>query len=65
MGMEAIELFNKVPSNMLDNAIYICVLNACSHSAFIDQAWKIFEQIPSNQRTPQIYTTMVIVFNEN
>jgi hypothetical protein len=65
MGSEAIELFNKVPSNMLNDIIYLCILNACSHSALIDQAWKIFEQIPSDQRTTGIYTTMVLVLNEN
>ena len=64
MGIEAIELFNRIPSNMLDDVIYICVLNACSHSGLADQAWKIFETIPSNQRTEQIYTTMVIVINK-
>ncbi len=63
MGIEAVELFNKVPSNMLDNIIYVCVLNACSHSALIDQAWKIFKKIPLNQRTEQIYTTMVNSFH--
>lgn len=62
MGLEAIELFNKIPSNKLDNVIYICVLNACSHSALLDQAWKIFNKIPFNQRTEQIYTTMVNTF---
>jgi len=64
MGIEAIELFNKIPSNMLNETIYICVLNACSHSALIDQARKIFEQIPLEKRTVEIYTTMVIVFNQ-
>jgi hypothetical protein len=59
MGYEAVKLFNEVPSNILDNCIYICVLNACSHSALIDQAWKIFEKIPQDQKTDQIYTTMV------
>ncbi|CAF3240268.1 unnamed protein product [Rotaria socialis] len=59
MGLEAIESFNRIPSNMLDNVIYICALNACSHSALIGQAWEIFEKIPLNQRTEQIYTTMV------
>ncbi len=65
MGTEAIELFDKVPSNMLDSCIYVCVLNACSHSALVDSALKIYETIPFNQRTEQIYTTMVgIVFNK-
>jgi hypothetical protein len=59
MGIEAIELFKKVPTNMLNNTIYLCVLNACSHSALIDQALKIFQKIPFNQTTERIYTTMV------
>ncbi len=59
MGIEAIEFFNKVPTNMLNNTIYLCVLNACSHSALVDQALKVFEKIPFNQRTKKIYTTMV------
>jgi hypothetical protein len=59
MGIEAVELFNKVPSNMLDDCIYVCVLNACSHSALVDQAWNIFEKVPFQQRTDQVFTTMV------
>lgn len=59
MGFEAVELFNKIPLSMLDNVIYVCILNACSHSALLGEAWKIFENIPVNQRTEQIYTTMV------
>jgi pentatricopeptide repeat protein len=59
MGIEAIKLFNKVPTNILDNCIYVCVLNACSHSALVDEARKIFEKIQVDRRTEQIYTTMV------
>ena len=59
MGSEAIEIFNKVPSHILDSCIYVCVLNACSHSALVDQAQKIFGQIPFDQRTEKIVTTMV------
>ncbi len=59
MGIEAIELFNKVPTNILNDTIYVCVLNACSHSGLVDQALKIFEKIPLDQRTEKIYTTMV------
>ena len=59
MGIEAIQFFNQIPSNMLNDCIYVCVLNACSHSALVDQAWQIFENVPFDQRTEQIYTTMV------
>ncbi|CAF4468152.1 unnamed protein product, partial [Adineta steineri] len=44
-------------------AIYVCVLNACSHSALVNQAQEIFHSIPSDQRTEQIYTTMVDSFS--
>jgi hypothetical protein len=59
MGFEAIEFFNKVPTNILDNTIRVCVLNACSHSGLVGQALKIFEKIPLDQRTEKIYATMV------
>jgi pentatricopeptide repeat protein len=57
MGLEAVELFSKIPKKMLNERTYICVLNACSHSGLVDQAKKIFENIPD--KTEFIYTTMV------
>jgi pentatricopeptide repeat protein len=66
-GKEAIELFNKIPLEMIDNWIYVCVLNACSHSGLIEEGEKIFNMIPHKQRTEKIYTSMVsdiFSFNE-
>jgi pentatricopeptide repeat protein len=60
MGFEAVELFSKIPLKMLDERTYICVLNACSHSGLVDQAKKIFENIPN--KTEFIFTTMVNKF---
>ncbi len=58
-GKEAIELFNRIPLEMIDNWIYVCVLNACSHSGLIEEGEKIFNMIPQQQRTEKIYTSMV------
>lgn len=44
---------------MIDNYIYVCVLNACSHSGLIDEGEKIFNRIPQEQKTEKIYTSMV------
>ena len=60
MGGEAIELFQRTPVDMIDEWIYVCVLNGCSHSGLIDSAEKIFEQIPDERRTNKVYTTLVI-----
>jgi hypothetical protein len=60
MGKEAIELFHRTPVDVLDEWIYVCVLNACSHSDLIDNAQNIFERIPNERRTEKIYTTLVI-----
>ncbi|CAF1183546.1 unnamed protein product [Rotaria sp. Silwood1] len=65
MGFEAVQLFQKVPTNILDACIYVCVLNACSHAGLINEARQIFEMIPFNQRVEQIYTTMVDTFNRS
>ena len=59
MGKEAIQLFRRVPLDMMDEWIYVCVLNACSHSGFIQDAREIFDKIPIQFRTEKIYTTMV------
>jgi len=59
MGIEAVQLFNQLSNEVLDDWIYVCVLNACSHSGLVHQAKEIFEKIPTKERTNQIYTTMV------
>jgi pentatricopeptide repeat protein len=57
MGLQAIELYRKMPSELIDEVTYICVLNACSHSGLIDEARSIFRNIET--KTDQIYGTMV------
>jgi pentatricopeptide repeat protein len=57
MGLQAIELYRKMPSELIDEVTYICVLNACSHSGLIDEARSIFRNIET--KTDQIYGAMV------
>jgi pentatricopeptide repeat protein len=57
MGLQAIELYRKMPSELIDEVTYICVLNACSHSGLIDEARSIFRNIEI--KTEKIYGTMV------
>jgi len=59
MGTEAVQLFNQLLNEILNSWIYVCVLNACSHSGLVHQAKEIFEKIPIKERTNQIFTTMV------
>ena len=58
-GEEAIELFNRIPLEIINDWIYVCVLNTCSHNGLIEQAEMIFNMIPQEQRTEIIYTSMV------
>jgi hypothetical protein len=60
MGLEAVELYQKMPDNLRDEVSHICVLNACSHSALLDQAHSIFNAI--SHKTEKIITTMVCLF---
>jgi pentatricopeptide repeat protein len=57
MGLQAIELYRKMPSELINEVTYICVLNACSHSGLIDEARSIFRNIEI--KTEKIYGTMV------
>ena len=57
MGLQAIELYRKMPSELIDEVTYICILNACSHSGLIDEARSIFRNIEI--KTEKIYCTMV------
>jgi pentatricopeptide repeat protein len=59
MDIEAVQLFNLLSNKILNNWIYVCVLNACSHSGLVHQAKEIFEKIPIKKRTNQISTAMV------
>jgi pentatricopeptide repeat protein len=59
MGIQAVELFRQVRLDMLNEWIYVCVLNACSHSGLIQEAREIFNEIPIDEKTNKIYATMV------
>ena len=58
-GGQAMELFNRIPLEMIDEWTYVCVLVACSHSGLIDEGEKIFNTIPQEKKTEKIYTSMV------
>ena len=59
LGREAVQLYNKIPIEIIDDIINLCVLNACSHSSLIDEAQNIFKNIRLDKRTEKIYSTMV------
>ncbi|CAF5148909.1 unnamed protein product, partial [Rotaria sp. Silwood1] len=58
MGNEAVELFRQMPTSLINDFTYVCVLNACSHSGLVDVARSIFNTIQI--KSPIIYTTMVL-----
>ena len=60
MGLDAVDLYRKMPDHLRDEVTYVCVLNACSHSALLDEARSIFNEIP--QKNKQVITTMVCLF---
>ena len=57
MGSQALHLYQQTPSNFIDEITHLCVLNACSHSGFVNEARSIFNNIPV--KTEKIYVTMV------
>lgn len=57
MGLEAVDLYQRMPQHMRDEVSHICVLNACSHAGLIEQAQDIFSRI--QKKTEQIFVTMV------
>jgi hypothetical protein len=59
LGREAVQLYYRIPIEMIDDIINLCVLNACSHSSLINEAREIFKNISLDKRTAKIYTTMV------
>ena len=59
MGMECVQFFGQIPVDMLNEPIYISVLNGCSHCGLINEAREIFEKIPVEKQTDKIYTSMV------
>ncbi|CAF1234964.1 unnamed protein product [Adineta steineri] len=57
MGLEAVDLYRKMPNSLRNEISYICILNACSHSGLLDEAYSIFNEI--SHKTQQVITTMV------
>ncbi|CAF4293710.1 unnamed protein product, partial [Adineta steineri] len=57
MGVQAVELYYKVPKEFLDEGTYVCILNACSHSGLVQDARSIFKSI--QMKTEKIYSAMV------
>ncbi len=57
MGHEAINLYRRMPIHIRNEVVHICVLNACSHSGLVNEAYSIFEEI--KVKTEKIITTMV------
>ena len=57
MGSEALEVFHRMPPHLINEVTYLCVLNACSHSGFVDKAQAIFDRI--EEKSMKIYTAMV------
>ncbi|CAF1445957.1 unnamed protein product [Adineta steineri] len=57
MGLEAVDLYRKMPNNLRNEISYICILNTCSHSGLLDEAYSIFNEI--SHKTQQVITTMV------
>jgi len=57
MGIQAIELYHKMPKELINEVTHICVLNACSHSGLVSEARLIFKNIEI--KSEKIYGTMV------
>ena len=57
IGDEAIQLFSRMPKELIKESTFICVLNACSHAGLVDQGLRIFKDITN--KTERIFTTMV------
>ncbi|CAF1629199.1 unnamed protein product [Adineta ricciae] len=57
MGVEAVELYRRIPLGMRDEVSHVCTLNACSHAGLLNECRQIFDQIP--HKTSKIVTTMV------
>ena len=57
MGLEAVDLYHKMPSHLRNELSDICVLNACSHSGLVDEAQSVFNSVSA--KTNHVVTTMV------
>ncbi|CAF1236736.1 unnamed protein product [Adineta ricciae] len=57
LGHKAIELYYRMPVEMIVEKTHVCVLNACSHSGLVDEARFIFSTISMTNKW--VYTAMV------
>lgn len=57
LGAQSLLLFNKMPTHLINEITYVCVLNACSHSGLVDQGRQIFDQVLN--KTENIFGAMV------
>ncbi|CAF3989148.1 unnamed protein product, partial [Rotaria sordida] len=57
MGLEAVDLYRKMPDHLRNEITYVCVLNACSHSGLLNEARSIFNEI--SQKSKQIIAAMI------
>ncbi|CAF1407538.1 unnamed protein product [Adineta ricciae] len=57
LGYKAIELYYRMPVEMIVEKTHVCVLNACSHSGLVDEARFIFSTI--SMKNKWVYTAMV------
>ena len=56
-GSEAVELYRRMPLDLVNERAQMCVLNACSHSGLLDEARSFFTEIST--KSEKIYTAMV------
>lgn len=54
-------LFYRMKEKLKGNldSVFISVLNACAHGGLVQEAQKIFEEIPDQQRTIKMWNTLV------
>jgi pentatricopeptide repeat protein len=45
MGIQAIEVYRRIPEEFIDEVTYVGILNAYSHSGLVDEARLIFKNI--------------------
>ncbi|CAF1523270.1 unnamed protein product, partial [Adineta ricciae] len=57
MGVEAVKLHRKIPSDLCNEVVHVCALNACSHTGLLNECRHIFDQ--THHKTEKIVTTMV------
>ncbi len=57
MAADAVELYYVMPKEFMDEGSHVSVLNACSHSGFVNEARSIYQNI--QMKTERIYTAMV------